>query len=219
MQMKQAGSPPSTVTLKDILFLPIGCLLTGSPFVVLGGLLVAFLLGLYAYNNLNVNILDIGIPDYPNYKITPLFDHIEDPDHDTWSIAYEKPFDSEFTGVVRHVSPIRMTQFPFLTHDILVTSGDYADSQKVTTSVIDHHFQWFSASNPHPSGAINLLHTVPKDKTTYDLLMKIRSGDHVKITGLEILKIDYYDPTGKLSMWWQDTGCNSLRVDDVQFIK
>jgi hypothetical protein len=64
---------------------------------------------------------------------------------------------SEFSGIVRHVSPFRMGRLRILTHDILVTSGDYADPDVVSTSVFSHLFTWRSSSTAHPSGRINYL--------------------------------------------------------------
>ena len=59
----------------------------------------------------------------------------------TWTIHYEKKSSSQFKGIVRHTSTIRLSEIPLLTHDILVTSGDFADSDLVTTSVANHHFK------------------------------------------------------------------------------
>ena len=213
--MNKVKSTPRPATLKDILFLPFGCLFTASPYVVLGGLLVFALVGVFVYYNLNVDFFEIGAPDFQHYTITPGFGQVQTPDKSYWQVSYEKLGSSQFHGLVRHVSPIRIGQMPILTHDILVTSGDYADRDLVSTSVVDHHFFWRSATSAHPQGTINLLHTVPRDRAIYEALLKVRSGDTVTITGREILKIDAYDPLGKLLMWWGNSGCNSLRVDTV----
>jgi len=213
--MDQVKEAPRRATFKDILFIPFGCLFTASPYALLGGLLVLALLGVFTYYNLNVDLFSIGAPDFQNYTITPVYDRIQTPDQAYWQVSYEKPGSSTFHGLVRHVSPIRIGQMPILTHDILVASGDYADSDLVSTSVIDHHFFWRSSNGAHPQGTINLLHTVPSNRAIYESLLKIRSGDTVTITGREILRIDAYNPLGKLLMWWADTGCNTLRVDTV----
>jgi hypothetical protein len=217
--MESANETSRRFTLKDIFFLPFGCLFTASPYVILGGLLVLALLGVFVYYNLNIDFFAIGAPDFQNYTITPAYDHIQTPDQAYWQVAYEKPGNSQFHGLVRHISPIRIEQMPILTHDVLITSGDYSDSDLVSTSVIDHHFFWRSATTAHPQGTINLLHTVPRDRSIYEALLKIHTGDTVTITGREILKIDAYDHLGKLLMWWADSGCNSLRVDDVTWDK
>jgi hypothetical protein len=50
-----------------------------------------------------------------------------------------------------------MGRLRILTHDILVTSGDYAEPDVVSTSVFCHLFTWRSSSTVHPSGRINYL--------------------------------------------------------------
>ena len=110
-----------------------------------------------------------------------------------WNIQYEKKTNSLFTGSVRHISPIRMSEFSLLTHDILVTTGDYANPDLVRTNVINHHFSWLSLNGENPAGSIHLLQTVPKNETIYQQLLAIRDGDNVSITGWEILRIDFLD--------------------------
>ena len=105
-----------------------------------------------------------------------------------------------------------------LTHDILVTSGDYADPNIVSTSVFDHHFRWRSSSTAHPSGRTNLLHTVPANEEIYHQLLNIRSWDEVVITGREVLVIRIYDQDDNYLGDWRDTGCNTLLVKSVSIV-
>ena len=136
-----------------------------------------------------------------------------------WTIQYEKKTSSQFRGTVRHTSPIRLNEIPLLTHDILVTSGDYANPELVITNVANHRFRWQALTDERPTGKINLLHTVPKDESIYQQLLSIKSNDTVIITGWEILRIDALDSTEKPVLWWQDDGCNTLLVDGVEVIK
>ena len=156
-----------------------------------------------------------GQPNFGAYTINPNFTRISDSSGQSWSIEYEKTFSSQFSGKVRHISPIQIADFPILTHDILVTTQDFADPKKVTTSVTDHHFVWVALTKTPPSGSINLLHTVPKDDAVFRQLSSIKSGDLVTISGWEITRINILQADGSSNRWWQDAGCNTLMVDAV----
>jgi len=113
---------------------------------------------------------------------------------------------------------MRLRQIPILTHDILVTSGEYADPDVVTTSVSNHRFTWRSSSTAEPRGAINLLHTVPATEEVYLQLREIQSWNEVVIAGREILRIDALDADGRYLGHWQDSGCNALLVQSVTMV-
>lgn len=153
--------------------------------------------------------------DFGAYTINPNFTRISDPSGQSWKIGYEKTFSSRFSGTVRHISTNQIADFPILTHDILVTTKDFADPKKVTTSVTDHHFVWVALNRTPPTGSINLLHTVPKDDEIFRQLSSIKSGDLVTISGWEITRIDAIQLDGTSNRWWQDAGCNTLMVDSV----
>jgi hypothetical protein len=205
------------ITLKDILFMPVGCLISLSPAVIFVGLLLATLGGSYFYYFVNVDFFGIGAPPFEDLAINPSFTRIDQTDGSYLTLSYEIPFDSTFTGLVRHISPIRLGDFPILTHDVLVTSGEFADPEKVRTSVIDHHFSWTSAERA-PQGTINLLHTVPISEPVYRQLLELHAGQSVRVVGREILKIDAYNPEGTSKGWWQDSGCNTLVVTSIELL-
>jgi hypothetical protein len=213
--MEQESPSAATYTVKDYLLAPFGCLISISPYLVFGVAVVAALLFSIVYHNHNIDLWGIGAPDFNTLRFESYYQKVTSPDRN-WSITYEGTGQSRFSGLVRHVSPIREDKLPFLTHDILVTSGEFADSAKVKTSVLNHHFQWASATLSNPSGTINLLHTVPKDDSIYRQLLEIRSGMTVTITGREILRINLLNAEGASIYWWADTGCNSLLVTSVE---
>lgn len=214
MRDQRVTTPDFLTVLKNLLFLPVGCLSAFSPYLMLAAAAVMLLAGVFTFYNVNTNLLGIGAPDFANLLITNNSETIQQNGY-SWNITYEKTADTTFTGLVRHVSPIRLSMMPFLTHDILVTMGDYADASKVTTSVVSHHFQWAALTQNHPQGEIHLLHTVPRNAEIYQQLLAIRTGQQVVITGHEILKIEAFDPSGQFLGNWQDSGCNSLMVDSV----
>lgn len=213
----QNSNTPTSFTLKDLFFMPVGCLLTASPYLILGGVIIAALVGLFLYSNVNIDLFGMGAPDFADMKSDPRFEKISIGD-ENWVIRYESPNLSHYNGLVRHVSPIRQDHIQLLTHDILVTSGEFSDSDKVVTNVADHHFTWMTRSSTRPKGTINLLHTVPWNQTIYQQLLSVQNGQTVSITGLEILRIDALDAQGIPFLWWQDSGCNTLLVTSVTIL-
>jgi hypothetical protein len=131
------------------------------------------------------------------FTISDNFQTMQGADEQTWKISYEFAGATQFSGLVRHVSPIRMGQFPMLTHDILVTSGDFADSSLVRTNVSNHHFTWFCDCGTQPRGTINLLHTVPPAKKSTNNCCKSPAETRSPSAGAEILRIDSSNPTDR----------------------
>ncbi len=220
LRAPEAGPPldpapqPTARSLADLLLTPLGCLMQLSITHLLAGLLVVALVGGAVYYTANTDFFGLAGPDFSGLTISNSYQQIEAADM-TWKVTYEKPGDSQFSGLVRHVSPIREGTFRILTHDILVTSGQYADPAIVSTSVLNHHFTWHSSGTAHPTGTINLLHTVPASQDIYRQLLEIRPDDTVTIAGREILIIQTYDRAGAYLGEWHDTGCNTLLVKSV----
>ena len=204
--------------LSELLLTPLGCLLQISTTHVLVALLLVTLVGGAIYYTANTDFFGLAGPDFSNLTISDSYQQIKAADL-SWRVAYEKPGDSRFSGLVRHVSPIREGAFRILTHDILVTSGQYADPAVVSTGVLNHHFTWRSAGTAQPTGTINLLHTVPASQDVYRQLLEIRSEDEVTIGGREILMIQAYDGAGNYRGEWHDTGCNTLLVKSVSIVR
>lgn len=199
--------------------MPLGCLLQSSPLIVLLLGLALFFASETIYYNLNIDLPGFQAPAMDTWSISKGFDEFEDQKGYQWSISYENITNSTFEGLVRHVSPIRENKFPMLSHDILVTSGDFTDPAKVKTSVSNHHFVYSYEINDPPKGTINLLHTVPKSDEIRDQMLRIRNGDHVKITGREIYEIIFTDKNkNQVNYNWKDAGCNTLLVTNVEII-
>jgi hypothetical protein len=132
----------------------------------------------------------------------------------TWELSYELGIVHTFTGQVRHTSRINESKFPMLTHDILITSGQFSDSSVVRTSVMNHHFTWSTNTSQRPQGTINLLHTMPIDEDALNGLYAIKHGDTVTVRGYEIYTIKYNKDRVYRGVW-KDSGCNTLLVTDV----
>ena len=174
-----------------------------------------FIIGGVAYTRLNTDFFGLTSPDLAGLTVMDQYEKIQNDQGANWEVTYEKSRDTSFQGRVRHVSVNRINKFPFLTHDILITTGDYADSDLVYTNVTNHHFYWQSLNENYPQGTINLLHIIPEDEEIYQQLLKIRNGDMVTISGREILRIDAYDSSESKIGWWKDDGCNTTLVNKV----
>jgi hypothetical protein len=205
-------------SITDLLLAPVGCLLQASGTYVIVALLAMAVAGGFLYYNVNTDFLGLAGPDFDSLVFSSSQDQIQ-ADDVCWKITFEKGTDSQFSGLVRHVSPIRDERIRILTHDILVTSGEYADPAIVRTSVANHRFYWRSATTARPQGSINLLHTLPANEEVYQQLLQIRSGDEVTITGREILIVQAYDQAGNYLGEWHDTGCNTLMVNSVNIAR
>ncbi|MBN1579875.1 MAG: tetratricopeptide repeat protein [Anaerolineae bacterium] len=184
---------------------------------VIGALVLLGLLVTVVYVKVNHDWFGLAEPDWDRLAISSSIETIQS-DEQTWKIVYENTEDSRFAGLVRHASLIRFDRVPFLTHDILVTSGDYADPERVKTSVIDHHFLWRSPDLARPEGAINLLHTMAVSQDIYRQLLQVRTQDRVAIVGREILRVEVYDRNGVYLGDWHDTGCNTLLVRSIEIV-
>jgi len=156
----------------------------------------------------------LGEPPFDELNFSSDYRHISSPDGHTWDVTYEFPTDSTFTGIVRHTSLWYDSSAPFMSHDILITSGDFASQSSVDVSVIAHKF-FYHWDGAHPNGAINLLHVFPASAEVFDQLRKIKKWDNVSISGREIFKIDKYDSSGKYLGYMTDEGCNTILVTSV----
>jgi hypothetical protein len=217
--MVEKINPKKNLKFSDIIFMPIGCILQASPiFIILIGIVI-FFASETIYYNLNIDLPGFKAPAINSWSISKGYDQFEDQKGYQWSITYENITDSTFDGLVRHISPIRENKFPMLSHDILVTSGDFSNPAKVKASVSNHHFVYNYEINDPPKGTINLLHAVPKTDEIRNQMLSIRNGDHVKITGREIYEIIFTDKNkNQLTYNWKDAGCNTLLVTRVEII-
>ncbi|MHC1741207.1 MAG: hypothetical protein AB9897_08875 [Anaerolineaceae bacterium] len=197
--LNQGSQKRLTLTL---IWLPI--------FTIIGLIVIVFL-----FNYYQKNIQAAPLSDFDQMVVTNGFHQISIPSGARWELSYEQNHDRVFEGVIRHISMDHETYFPIISFDILVTSGDFASPDLVSTDVSNHHFTWRSSSSTPLQGTINLLHTVPMDQATQEMLLALKKGDTVQISGWDILQIKGYDKQGKYIGYWQDSGCNTTLVTDV----
>ncbi|GAP10655.1 hypothetical protein BECAL_01830 [Bellilinea caldifistulae] len=208
------GEPPKPST-SQLLLIPLGCLIR-SPLLFIGIFLIGYLF--WSISTGEITLLWTTVPEFDTWKIDSAFTSVEDSNGETWKIRYESKNTAVFEGLVRHASPINERAFPLLSHDILVTSGEFADPSLVRTSVSNHRFFWYTDQSNRPAGTINLLHTVPSTEEIYHQLSVIRKGDTVRVKGIEILDIARYDQQGDFRGSWADAGCNTLLVTSVEIL-
>lgn len=204
-------------SLKNLIILPLGFLLNMSPlWAVTLMILVVSVCG-FLYYSLNSDFFGILAPPFAELSFSPDFTSVRDTkDNRTWKISYESiPF-STFHGVVRHVSDWRDEPIPFATHDILVTTGEFASPSRVPARVYNHAYYYQYDVGPVPQGRINLLHIVPQTEQIYHQLLEVDMWNLVTISGREIYRIDLFDPAGKFISFWKDEGCNSILVTSVK---
>ncbi len=207
----ESHTPP----ISQLFLIPLGCLIR-SPLLFIGIFLIGYLF--WSISTGQITLLWTTVPEFDTWKIDSAFTSVEDSNGEVWKIRYESKSTTVFEGLVRHTSPINERAFPLLSHDILVTSGEFANSSIVRTSVSNHRFYWYSDQSKRPEGTINLLHTVPATEIIFNQLAQIRKGDTVRIKGIEILDIARYDQQGDFRGSWADAGCNTLLVTSVEIL-
>lgn len=203
--------------LIDILLTPFVWLFNISLPAALVLLLFSLSFAGYAYYRVNTSLFGLTRLKFSQLSISPTRETIEARDYQ-WRIKYENKGHSTYTGTVRHVAPIRIDELRILTHDVLVTSGDFANPEQVKTDVINHRFFWRAPYTKNPEGSIHLLHIIPSDPEISEKLYDIRSWQQVEISGWEILDVQAYNRHGEYLMSWKDTGCNTILVDEVRIL-
>lgn len=176
------------------------------------------LVGIFIYFRVNTSFFGLAGADFDSLVISNAYEKIESDDMH-WEVQFEGTGESKYIGTVRYAAPIRIKEFAILTHDILVTTADFANPEIVDTNVVDHKFIWKSRNISAPSGSINLIHAIPANKEIYQTMLEIQKWDTVKITGREIYSVKSYQADGTFLGSWQDMGCNTLLVESVSVLK
>lgn len=209
-------TPRQSDILQRLLLLPLTLLMRLSPLYVLVGAAALTLVGFGIYYSTNSDFWGLAAAPLAELDFSPDYTRVSDAQDRRWEIRFESDSDTTFNGVVRHVSHWRDEDIPFATHDVLVTSGEFASQERVHVNVMFHTFAYRYAEDPPPTGTINLLHIVPASEEIYRQLLKVRDWNSVSIRGREILRIERFGKNGEFLGAWQDAGCNSILVDSVE---
>jgi hypothetical protein len=89
-----------------------------------------------------------------------------------------------FTGTVQWTGTASAHGIPFLTHEVLITTGDYSDPAVVKLEpVVDHETTWRYPAGRTLDGTIYVVHCIPATPAIYDTLETLRVGDTIDIEG------------------------------------
>jgi hypothetical protein len=205
------------LSLRDILLLPFGCMLQIPLPIAAVSAIVIVGIGAILYYTTNSDFGGLARSAFENLEVSGDFGQVRSTaDGRSWTITYEYFNDTTFAGTVRHVFHWREDDIPFATHDILVTTDDFANPDLIKTDVSNHRFQYTYPADFQPTGHINLLHIVPLNEDIYQQLLTVRDWNTVTLTGREILKIDMFNAEGLSLGYFQDAGCNTILVKSVE---
>src|SRR5665648_844875 len=98
--MVEKTNQPQKIKFKDIISMPLGCLIQSSPLIVLILGLVLFFASETIYYNLNINLPGFQAPAMDTWPISKGFNQFEDQKGNVWSISYENITNSTFDGLV-----------------------------------------------------------------------------------------------------------------------
>ncbi len=157
----------------------------------------------------------IVIENFDEIMITDKMRRITEPDGAFWIISYESNKEMSFSGIVGYTTKNNEQNFAILTHDILITNGDFSNPFIIEIMVAEHRYRWISWHVPQPSGSISLLHAIPMNEKINQQLQSIRTGDAVVIKGYDIYRVESFDRRGNYLSYWQDDGCNTLLITDI----
>lgn len=210
----------SGFTVSDFFWLLVGFVLHMSPLTAAGLLLLTITTCGALFRLASADWLDRSAPSWGDFAFSSDYRRVTLPDGRWWNITYEKNTFSVFTGTAREVIHLRdEAGIPFATHDILLTNGEYSSPARVSAQVVNRtvRYQWYTSQTPE--GTLHLLHIVPLNEDVYHQLLQVRRWNRVSIKGQEILRIESFDPTGRLRLIFQDEGCNTILVTSVQVLE
>lgn len=146
-------------------------------FIILG------VLGLIIAVNVYIQYWDDWFPPDPAEIVARLS---EDPDGvllfdgETYSANWN--MEPEIVGYVHQVGRVRSAPAEFITHQLILVTGEYADPSKVEiTDMEDGNVSWKAPTQP--KGSIEMLYVIPADATALAEMKKLQPGAWVFLDG------------------------------------
>lgn len=105
------------------------------------------------------------------------------------SITYEALWGEAtipFEGDLRYVGRTYSRDLPMVTHDAVLTTGDFSDPELVKVSPLKNGsgtWRAKSSSKGTPKGTLVALHFIPSNLGIHEQLTRLREGDTVEIEG------------------------------------
>lgn len=89
-----------------------------------------------------------------------------------------------FAGQVRDIARARFRDVPMITHDVVVTTGDFSDPARVSCSPL-HNGSIVWRSEVRPQGELHVLHVLPASEAAFEALVELEPGAEVTLVGHE----------------------------------
>ncbi len=97
-----------------------------------------------------------------------------------YDVVWREP--ATFSGDIRYVGRAYTRYAPFITHDAVITTGEFSDPQIVEIAPIKNGTTYWRAGK-QPDGTLVVLHFVPASVEIHDLLAGLETGETVTIAG------------------------------------
>lgn len=117
-------------------------------------------------------------------------------------------------GYVQQIVSDYRPYFPVITHDLVLTTGDYSDAEKVKIRPLKEGKTVWRAKTS-PQGTLVVLHVMPNDEDVLKAFQALNAGAEVKITGREELDANVSNSQGG---YYRMNGNNHIliRVDQLE---
>lgn len=89
-----------------------------------------------------------------------------------------------YKGDIRYIGRAYDSAAPIITHDAVITTGDFSDPSLVYVSKITNGRMYWRAEK-QPQGTLIVLHFIPANKSVHDKLKRLKTGDKVSLFGRE----------------------------------
>jgi hypothetical protein len=102
-------------------------------------------------------------------------------------VTYKAGWGKEKTyeGQVRVIVNAHHKYAPYITQEIVLTTGEFSDPSIVTVSKIkDGNMYW--RANRQPKGTLVVLHFIPLNYNIYEKLKQVQEGQTVKFSGRDV---------------------------------
>lgn len=117
-------------------------------------------------------------------------------------------------GDVRYIGRAWLKYTPFVTTDLILTTGEFSDPEIVKIAKVrNSHTSW--RADKRPTGTLTFLHIIPRDPAVLDLLSTITEGQEVAIIGRLAEKGAITSPEGQV-LRVNNTNHKIILVSDVQ---
>ena len=105
-----------------------------------------------------------------------------------------------YSGYVRYAGRAKNKYVPFMTNEVILTTGDFADPSLVTIGRVRNHSTFWGAKK-QPKGTLYFVHCIPLNVSLLSELEKIEEGQWIKLIGKQAVDNTIYGPQDKV--YWK----------------